>query len=100
MSTRSVIVFALAVGVMVVAGGAFVIKMFEFAMTMSGDEVAGFGAVAVATYLMGMLPLLLLLLWAVTTGRFHDVEAPKLRMLELDREIERGGELAAGGRRG
>jgi len=99
-STRSVIVFALAVGVMVVAGGAFVTKMFEFAMTMSGDEVAGFGAVAVATYLMGMLPLFLLLLWAVTTGRFRDVEAPKLRMLELDREIERGGELAAGGRRG
>ena len=26
-------------------------------------------------------------------GRFRDVEAPKLRMLELDREIDRGGEM-------
>ena len=100
MTTRSVVVFAFAIGVMLVAGGAFVAKMFEFAMTMSGDEVAGFGAVAVATYLMGMLPLLFLLIWAVTTGRFRDIEAPKVRMLELDREIERGGELAGGSHRG
>lgn len=95
MRTRTVILFALFVGVMVVSGGAFFVKMFEFVMTMSGDEVAGFGAVAVTTYLMGMAPLLLLMLWAVTTGRFRDVEAPKLRMLELDREIERGGELGS-----
>ena len=94
MRTRNVILFAMAVGVMVVAGGAFLAKMFEFVMTMSGDEVAGFGAVAVTTYLMGMLPLLLLMLWAVTTGRFRDIEAPKLRLFDLDREIERGGELA------
>ena len=100
MRTRTVILFALFVGVMVISGGAFFLKMFEFVMTMSGDEVAGFGAVAVSTYLIGMLPLLLLMLWAITTGRFRDVEAPKLRMLELDREIERGGELGARPARG
>lgn len=93
MRTRTIVVFALAIGVMVVAGGAFVSKMFEFAMTMAGDEVVGFGAVAVSTYLIGMLPLLLLTLWAITTGRFRDVEGPKRRMLELHRMIERGGEL-------
>ena len=100
MRTRSMIVFVLAIGVMVFAGGAFVVKMFEFAMTMAGDEMVGFGAVAVTTYLIGMLPLLLIMLWAVTTGRFSDVEGPKRRMLELDREIERGGELATRGGRG
>ena len=93
MRTRTIILFAMFIGVMVVAGGAFVMKMLDFIMTMSGDEVAGFGAVAVSTYLMGMAPLVLLMLWAVTTGRFRDVEAPKFRMLELDREIERGGEI-------
>ncbi len=98
MRTRTVIIFVLAVGVMVLAGGAFVGKMFEFALTMAGDEVAGFGAVAVTTYLLGMLPLMLLMLWAVMTGRFRDIEAPKLRMFEIDREIERGGELAGRGR--
>ena len=63
MRTRTVIVTALAVGVLLVAGGAFVSKMFEFVMTMAGNEVAGFGAVAVTTYMLGMLPLLLLTLW-------------------------------------
>lgn len=98
MRTRTVIVGALAIGVGLVAGAAFVSKMFEFLMTMSGTEVIGFGAVAITTYLMGVLPLMLLLLWAITTGRFRDVEAPARRMLELDREIERGGELGRGGR--
>jgi hypothetical protein len=98
MRTRTVVLFALFVGVMVISGGAFFLKMFEFVMTMAGDEVAGFGAVAVSTYLLGMAPLLFLMLWAVTTGRFRDVEAPKLRMLELDREIERGGELGGASR--
>ena len=98
MRTRTIVVGALFVGVMFVAGAAFVNKMFDFILTMSGPDVAGFGTVAVTTYVMGMLPLMFLLLWAVTTGRFRDIEAPKLRMLELDREIERGGELGQGGR--
>jgi hypothetical protein len=81
-------VFAFAVVVLVVAGAGFVYKMTEFAITMAGDEVVGFGAVAVATYLIGMLPIVFVTLWAVVTGRFRDVERPKFRMLELDREIE------------
>ena len=44
---------------------------------------------AVATYLLGMLPLLFLTLWAVMTGRFRDIERPKYRMLELNDELER-----------
>jgi nitrogen fixation-related uncharacterized protein len=89
MTTRGVVVFLLALGVMVIAGAAFANKMIEFVLTMAGDEVAGFGAVAVVTYLAGMLPLLLLTLWAVFTGRFRDIERPATRMLELDREIDR-----------
>lgn len=89
MTMRGVVVFVLALGVMVIAGAAFANKMLEFVLTMAGDEVAGFGAVAVVTYLAGMLPLLLLTLWAVFTGRFRDIERPATRMLELDREIDR-----------
>jgi len=90
MRTRTMIVFALFVGVMVIAGGAFINKMVEFTVTMAGDEVAGFGAVAVATYLCGMLPLLFLTLWAVFTGRLRDIEAPATRMIELQRELDAG----------
>jgi len=89
MTRKGVVVFVIAVGVMVIAGGAFANKMLEFVLTMSGDEIAGFGVTAVATYLAGMLPLLLLTLWAAVTGRFRDIERPAERMLELDREIDR-----------
>jgi hypothetical protein len=79
-----------AAGVCVVAGLGFTYKMSEFALTIVKDEVEGFGAVAVATYLIGMIPLLFLMLWAVMTGRFRDLEATKRRLFELDDEIERG----------
>ena len=100
MTRRGVVVFAFAVAVMAIAGAAFVHKMADFAMTIVNDEVQGFGAVAVATYLIGFLPLLFFTLWGVVSGRFRDIEAPKYRLFELDREIERGGELGPGGRRG
>ena len=93
LTTKGLVLFVMTVAVMVFAGLAFTYKMAEFAMTIVNDDVSGFGAVAVATYLSGMLPLLLLTLWAAFSGRFRDVERPKYRMFELDREIERGGEL-------
>lgn len=85
---KTLIIFSLTIGVMVFAGLAFVYKMAEFAMTIVENDVIGFGAVAVATYLLGMLPLLLLTLWAVATGRFRDIERPRFRMLELQDEID------------
>jgi len=93
MTRRTMAVFGFAVVVMVVAGGSFVYKMTEFAVTIARDELQGFGAVAVATYLIGMLPIVFVTLWAVCSGKFADIERPKFRLLELDREIERGGEL-------
>ena len=98
MTRRSMVVFAFAIVVMVVAGTSFLYKMTEFAMTIVKDDVEGFGAVAVATYLIGMLPIVFVTLWAVVSGKFADIERPKFRLFELDREIERGGELE--GRRG
>jgi len=86
-SRKSIAVFAFAVVVMLVAGTSFVYKMTEFAMTIVKDDIEGFGAVAVATYLIGMLPIVFITLWAVLTGKFADIERPKYRLLELDREL-------------
>lgn len=94
--TRGLVVFGFSIAVMAIAGLGFAYKMTEFALTIVHDEIYGFGAVAVVTYLVGMLPIVFLTLWAVLTGRFRDIEAPKYRMLELDAEIERGGELHGG----
>lgn len=91
---RRVIEIALATGVCVFAGIGFTYKMAEFAITIMKHEVEGFGAVAVATYLMGMTPMLFLMGWAVVTGRFRDLEATKRRLFELEDEIERGGNRA------
>lgn len=79
-----------AAAVCILAGLGFTYKMSEFAMTIVKDEVEGFGAVALMTYLIGMVPLVFLMLWAVITGRFRDLEATKRRLFELDEEIERG----------
>lgn len=86
---KGLVLFAMTIAVMFIAGGAFFYKMTEFAVTMARGDIEGFGAVSVATYLVGMLPLMFLTLWAVLTGRFRDIERPKLRMLELDEEITR-----------
>ncbi|HZR82717.1 MAG TPA: hypothetical protein VFD92_16605 [Candidatus Binatia bacterium] len=94
--TKGIVLFAMTIAVMFIAGGAFFYKMTEFVVTMARGDIEGFGAASVATYLIGMLPLMFLTLWAVLTGRFRDIERPKFRMLELDREIERGGELDDG----
>lgn len=92
-SLRYIAVLLFAVAVLVIAGLGFAYKMSEFAMTIVKDDVEGFGVVAVAVYLIGMVPIVFLTLWAVFTGKFRDIERPKFRMLEIDREIERGGEL-------
>lgn len=91
LSARGVIIFAFAIGVFVIAGLGFAYKMAEFAVTISRDEIEGFGAVAVSIYLVGMIPIVFVTLWAVATGRFRDIERPKIRMFELHDEIERGG---------
>jgi hypothetical protein len=91
LTLRGVIIFAFAIGVFVVAGLGFAYKMAEFAVTIAKDDVEGFGAVAVSIYLVGMIPIVLITLWAIVTGRFRDIERPKIRMFELHDEIERGG---------
>jgi hypothetical protein len=96
MRVRSFVVFVMALGIMVIAGGAFLNKMVDFAFTMAGGEVAGFGAVAVVTYLCGMIPLLCLTLWGVFAGHFRDIERPATRMLELHRQLEASGERYRG----
>jgi len=92
-AVRNAAVILFAVAVLLVAGVGFIYKMTEFAATISNDDIEGFGAMAIGTYLIGVVPIVFLTLWAVFTGKFRDIERPKFRMLELDREIERGGEL-------
>lgn len=86
-SGKHAIISFVTILVVFVAGVAFIYKMTEFAMTITDEDVSGFGPASVLTYFMGMLPLLFITLWAAFSGRLRDIEAPKYRMLELNQDI-------------
>ena len=77
--------------VVIIAGTAFVFKLIEFfyTATREGPEALGSFLMPVLTYLMVAAGFLCLFFWAYFTGQFRDVEEPKYRMLELQREIDR-----------
>ena len=75
--------------VLLVAATAFIYKITEFSMTIVRDGLEGFGIVAIATYLVGLVGLLLLNMWALSRGYFKDIEAPKFRLLEMEADYDR-----------
>lgn len=82
------------VAMVVVAGSAFLMKLIEFFATATRE---GTGALAsflipVLNYLLVAAGFFCLFLWAYLKGHFRDLEAPKYRMLELDRQYD---EMAA-----
>lgn len=87
LTARTVAVVGFAAAILLIAGLGFVYKMTEFALTIVKDDVEGFGTVAIALYLMGMLPIAFITLWAVLSGRFRDIERPKYRLLELNADL-------------
>jgi nitrogen fixation-related uncharacterized protein len=75
--------------VILVAGTAFVFKLTEFILiaTSRGPEALGSFLIPVLNYLLVAAGFLCLFFWAYFNGQFSDVEAPKYRMLELQKEI-------------
>ena len=85
------------IALIVVAGSAFVMKLIDFTATATQE-----GTGALASFLIPVLNYLLvaggffcLFFWAYSKGHYKDIEAPKHRMLELDREYERVATLEA-----
>lgn len=85
-----------------VAGSAFFMKLIEFTATATRE-----GTGALASFLIPVLNYLLvaggffcLFLWAYFRGHFKDIEAPKYRMLELNRQFDRAAALEAAAREG
>jgi hypothetical protein len=75
----------------VLAGGlGFAYKIVQFAREAMGEDGGAF-AVPVLVYGGMAVGFICLLGWAATRGMFHDVERPKLRLLEREEEYERHG---------
>lgn len=82
------------VGTIVLAGVGFMFKLVEFVAAWVESDGTDFAIVPVATYLAVAGGYLCFFAWAFRKGMFHDIEAPKYRMLEMQDEIDaRGGHV-------
>ncbi len=77
--------------VVTVAGVGSTYRLTQFVATIVKEELTGFGAISIATYLLGVCSILFVTLWALCRGHFRDLEAPKYRMMELNEEADRLG---------
>ena len=73
------------------AGGAFIFKFCDFYITATteGSHALASFIIPVLNYLIVAVGFACLFLWAYFSGQFRDLEAPKYRMLEMQREIDR-----------
>lgn len=77
------------VTVCVIAGCMFFFKLHEFMRTIKRDELAGFAFDPILTYGFVAMGFFLLLVWALLSGQFKDVERAKHEMLARFFEQER-----------
>ena len=66
-------------------------KFIEFLHVFSGEADGAFAIAPILNYLLASCGFLLLLLWAIAHGMFHDIEKPKYTMLEQEEELNRRG---------
>lgn len=82
----------MAIFILVPCGVAFIFKFYELIIMVTGDvETAQAGAFAITpviNYLLASLGFICLFCWAALGGMFRNVEEPKMKMLELDAQIE------------
>jgi hypothetical protein len=81
-------VWGFGVAMVLVAGGGFGFKLFEFITVVTGDHPMNFSLLPVLTYLIVAAGYGCLFVWAYLRGQFREVEAPKLRMLEMQDRID------------
>lgn len=86
---RSLTVLIMAVVILVPSMIGFVMKFIEFVHTFQDDAAGVFAITPISNYLLASLGFFCLLMWATMNGMFHDIERPKHRMLEIDRQLDR-----------
>jgi nitrogen fixation-related uncharacterized protein len=64
-------------------------KIYNFIMAWQGDYDARFAIIPVAMYFCVALGFACIFAWAVLHGMLTDIEGPKYRMLENERDLER-----------
>ena len=67
----------------------FVGKFVELVQVFRGEAGGEFAIAPILNYLLASLGFLCMLVWAILNGMFHDVERPKLAMLEHEEQLDR-----------
>ena len=86
-------VWGFGIVMVIIAGGGFTMKFIEFATVLMSDEPMQFAFLPVVTYLMVAAGFACLFFWAYVKGQFKDIEAAKYRMLQMQDEIDRTGDI-------
>jgi len=77
----------------IIAGGGFIFKLYEFLTAIGSDAQFQFSIIPVMTYLIVAAGFGCLFMWGFLAGQFKDIEEPKFRMLEMQDEFDK--QLAA-----
>jgi hypothetical protein len=71
----------------------FVGKFIEFVHIYRGEAGGAFAVAPIMNYLLATLGFFCLLIWAARNGMFHNVEQPKLKMLENEQLLDRNSQV-------
>ncbi|MFM7074320.1 MAG: hypothetical protein ACKO38_21235 [Planctomycetota bacterium] len=87
---RITVLFAILI--LIPSGYGFIGKFVELVKLFRNEAGGEFAVAPILNYLLASLGFFCMLVWAVVNGMFHDVERPKVALLEheqmLDAELE------------
>ena len=70
-------------------------KLYQFVHVLRADSEGRFALIPILAYLIISLGFVFMLIWGATKGMLSDVEGPKFKMLERERELEKEEESLA-----
>lgn len=86
-------IWMVAMGAVILAGGLWgfghkFVALVQLSLDRDAGADAAFAVAPVVNYLLASMGFLCLVGWAVTHGMFHDIEAPKHTMLEVESRLD------------
>ncbi len=83
-----VITILFAVPILLISMLGFGTKLIEFVHTFRGEQDGVFAITPIVNYALATLGFLCMLVWATMNGMFHDIERPKVAMLENEKVLD------------
>ncbi len=88
MSKRSVVIL-MAVLILVPGAIGFGDKLYQFVVVLTKNPQGRFALVPLASYLLVSTGFIFIFVWGLMKGMLSDVEGPKYRMLEREKQLDK-----------